>query len=68
MTAPIDEAAFALGQLRHLYAQMLVEGRVLDTAEAARGLLGPAIETLERRLTELEAALAVARAPVPPGA
>lgn len=36
----------ALAQLRHLYAQMLA-GEVIDTAEAARGLLGPAIERLE---------------------
>lgn len=40
---------FALGQLRHLYAQML-SGDVKDTAEAARGLLGPSIEACERAL------------------
>jgi hypothetical protein len=38
----------ALGQLRHLYAQMLA-GR--DTGGAARGLLGPAIEALEQHFT-----------------
>jgi hypothetical protein len=38
--------AFHLGQLRHLYAQM-VTGGVTDTAEAARGLLGPAIAHFE---------------------
>jgi hypothetical protein len=38
---------FAIGQLRHLYAQML-GGHVTDTGQAARGLLGPAIEILER--------------------
>ena len=37
---------YALGQLRHLY-QLMVSGHVTDTAEAARGLLGPAIEELE---------------------
>jgi hypothetical protein len=37
---------FALGQLRHLYSLMLA-GNVTDTAEAARGLLGPAIARLE---------------------
>ena len=38
---------FNLGQLRHLYQQML-NGQVKDTAQAARGLLGPAIEFLEK--------------------
>jgi hypothetical protein len=38
--------SWALGQLRHLYTLML-NGHVRDTAEAARGLLGPAIERLE---------------------
>lgn len=37
----------ALGNLRHLYEQML-DGRVTNTAEAARGLLGRSIEALER--------------------
>ncbi len=37
----------ALAQLRHLYAQM-VGGHVKDCAGAARGLLGPSIETLEQ--------------------
>jgi hypothetical protein len=36
----------ALAQLRHLYQQML-DGAVHNTAEAARGLLGPALEALE---------------------
>lgn len=40
------EATWAVGQLRHLYKQML-SGSVRDTAQAARGLLGPAIEKLE---------------------
>ena len=42
--------AHALAQLRHLYAQML-GGQVRDCAQAARGLLGPAIEMLERAET-----------------
>lgn len=42
-----NEAPRALAQLRHLYAQM-VDGSVRDTAQAARRLLGPAIERLER--------------------
>jgi hypothetical protein len=33
-------------QLRHLYAQMIA-GRVKDSAEVARGILGSVIETLE---------------------
>jgi hypothetical protein len=48
-----NDAAFAIGQLRHLYAQM-VSGGVSDTAGAARGLLGPSIERLERLLAALE--------------
>lgn len=40
-------AEFALAQLRHLYSLMLA-GHVKDTAEAARGLLGPSIEALEK--------------------
>lgn len=43
----IKELRRALRDLRHLYEQML-DGRVTDTAEAARGLLGPAIERVER--------------------
>lgn len=41
-----DGATWAVGNLRHLYRQMM-NGGVLDTAQAARGLLGPAIEALE---------------------
>ena len=62
--------AFAVAQLRHLYAMML-HGDVRDTAEAARGLLGPAIADLERahdaddkdraRVAKLEAALREAK-------
>lgn len=37
----------ALRKLRHLYEQMLVPGRVVDTKSAALGLLGPAIEEIE---------------------
>lgn len=36
----------AIAQLRHLYS-LMINGHVTDTSEAARGLLGPAIETLE---------------------
>lgn len=39
-------AAFALAQLRHLY-QLMRDGQVKDTREAAEGLLGPAIRELE---------------------
>lgn len=39
-------SAIHLAQLRHLYEQM-VNGRVTDTADAARGLLGPAIARFE---------------------
>lgn len=42
----ISDEARAIGNLRHLYRQM-IGGQVKDVAEAARGLLGPAIETLE---------------------
>jgi len=38
---------YALAKLRHLYKQMRA-GQVTDTAAAARGLLGPAIEEIER--------------------
>jgi hypothetical protein len=37
---------YGVAQLRHLYVQML-ENRVVDTAAAARGLLGPAIAEIE---------------------
>lgn len=46
--------AFHLAQLRHLYSHM-VNGRVKNTTEAARGLLGPAIEEFEQHQAELEA-------------
>lgn len=39
-------ASHAIAQLRHLYKQMIA-GEVRDTAQAARGLLGPAIVKLE---------------------
>ncbi len=45
----------ARGNLRHLYTQMLA-GEVKDTAQAARGLLGPAIEVLERATPGTDAA------------
>lgn len=37
----------ALRNLRHLYEQMIVPGRVTDTKSAALGLLGPAIVAVE---------------------
>lgn len=40
----------ALRNLRHLYEQM-VNGHVRDCEQAARGLLGPAIEMIEREQT-----------------
>lgn len=40
----------ALRHMRHLYMQML-DGHVKDTASAARGLLGPAIELVEDAAT-----------------
>lgn len=43
----ISKEAFALAQLRHLYTQTL-SGCVHNTSEAARGLLGQAIEVLEK--------------------
>jgi len=43
---PETRIRYALRKLRHLYEQML-DGSVKDTAQAARGLLGPAIEDLE---------------------
>jgi hypothetical protein len=49
--------AFAMGQLRHLYAQM-VGGAVKNTTHAATGLLGPAIEALELADKAAESALA----------
>lgn len=51
MKPPTSDFAFALGQLRHLYKQMLA-GDVVDTSRAARGLLGPAIEILEWKLKD----------------
>ena len=42
---------WALGQLRHLYQQML-DGQVTDVRTAATGLLGPAIEGLEQDLSD----------------
>lgn len=41
-----EQWPWAIGQLRHLYAQM-VNGHVRDVKSAATGLLGPAIEALE---------------------
>ncbi len=40
---------YQLAQLRHLYC-LLANGLVKDQAEAARGLLGPVIEELEKML------------------
>jgi hypothetical protein len=48
------DARFALGQLRHLYEQML-NGHVRNVEAAARGLLGPSIEKLERLMDSLPA-------------
>jgi hypothetical protein len=45
--AAVGDLRFALRGLRHLYEQML-NGCVVDTAEAARGLLGPAIRLIEK--------------------
>ena len=39
----------AMGQLRHLYDH-LINSRIQNQPEAARGLLGPAIEQLEKEL------------------
>lgn len=47
--AALEGLAPHFAQLRHLYDHM-VNGRVLDPAEAARGLLGPAIAAYERAL------------------
>lgn len=44
------EVAFALAQLRHLYKQLL-EGHVVNQRAAAKHLLGPAVERLEKALT-----------------
>lgn len=50
MTFPMIEKAHSLprviANLRHLYALMLA-GEVKDLAEAAKGLVGPAVEALE---------------------
>lgn len=45
--APIESFAFAVAQLRHAYGQ-LARGEVVNQAEFARGLVGPAIARLER--------------------
>lgn len=45
----VHPLSYHLGQLRHLYAQM-VTGGVQDCAAAAKGLLGPAIQALELHL------------------
>ena len=37
---------YSLRNLRHLYEQM-IRGEVKDTAQAAKGLLAPAIEAIE---------------------
>jgi hypothetical protein len=49
-----ESAAFAVGQLRHLFRLML-DGHVKNAAEAARGLLGPVIERLEPLASALAA-------------
>lgn len=49
----LNLAKAAVGQLRHLY-KLMVSGHVIDTAEAARGLLGPNIERLENYLDRQE--------------
>lgn len=41
-----DELKRISGNLRHLYKQMIA-GEIRDQAQAARGLLGPAVVTLE---------------------
>lgn len=49
------DVEFVLGQLRHLYRQM-VRGHVSDPERAAKGLLSPAIvklETVHARLSGL---------------
>lgn len=43
---PEKRLRYALRNLRHLYEQML-DGRVQDCQQAAKGLLGPAIELIE---------------------
>jgi hypothetical protein len=43
---------FALAQLRHLYENM-VNGRVTNCPEAAKGLLGPSIESFERLIQRI---------------
>ena len=47
-------AAFNLAQLRHLH-QQLHDGAVVDQRGAAVGLLGPAIEQLERFMATVSA-------------
>ena len=55
--ATIEALPYALRNLRHLYEQLLV-GRIGVQAAAATGLLGPAIEKVER----VEAAIVALRA------
>lgn len=43
----LTELDYAIGRLRHLY-ELMVTGYVTDAPEAARGLLGPAIERIEK--------------------
>jgi hypothetical protein len=45
----MNEGEFALAQLRHAY-QLALEGRIGSQEAFAKGLLGPAIERLERAL------------------
>ena len=44
---------FHLAQLRHLYSHM-INGKIVDQQEAAKGLLGPAIECIEKHLEKPE--------------
>lgn len=55
MIEPTDKELleFALRNLRHLYEQMLVPGRILDQKSAANGLLSPAIQKIERFVNKL---------------
>lgn len=53
--------AFAIAQMRHLYAQM-ASGHVRDMHAAANGLLSPEIARLETAVPRLAAALREARA------
>jgi hypothetical protein len=49
------DPAWAVGQLRHLY-RLMMAGHAARQAEAARGLLGPAIEALEPLIPVVQAA------------